>query len=147
MIAQIEADLEEVKHHLAHLTDYSIEWYKNLRGQIRKGKRTPHHPPWRPLRPDRLWPTMPSSTSIGRRLIGMASRRTSSSAIVPTLTISLPSGRMAPSAWCGSMRRVLLGRTSSTSVWNKKDDRTTYHLVYFDGDSGNATSSGSMSPP
>ena len=38
-IKQIEADIEKVKHDLAHLTDYAIAWFEMLRDKYGKGRR------------------------------------------------------------------------------------------------------------
>lgn len=38
LLAQIEADLEEVAHHLANLNDYTITWFDNLLTKYGKGK-------------------------------------------------------------------------------------------------------------
>ena len=38
-IKQIEVDIEEVKHHLAHLVDYTIKWYETLQSKYGKGRK------------------------------------------------------------------------------------------------------------
>ncbi|WP_221030515.1 DNA gyrase/topoisomerase IV subunit A [Actomonas aquatica] len=38
-IKQIEADIKEVKHHLAHLVDYAIAWFESLQEKYGKGRK------------------------------------------------------------------------------------------------------------
>ena len=37
-IANLEVEIDEVKNHLAHLTDYTVEWYRQLKKKFGKGR-------------------------------------------------------------------------------------------------------------
>ena len=37
-IAALEGDIDKVKHHLDHLTEYAIDWFKKLKDKYGKGR-------------------------------------------------------------------------------------------------------------
>ena len=37
-IAALEGDIDKVKHHLEHLTEYAIDWFKKLKDKYGKGR-------------------------------------------------------------------------------------------------------------
>lgn len=141
LIAQIEQDLAGVQHHLAHLTDYTIEWYRQLKAKYGKGR-------------ERKTLITSLETIEARQVVANNAK----------LYINRKDGFIGTGLKkdeficdCSDIDDIIVFRKDGVftvvrigdkvfvgkdilhaGVWSKKDDRTTYHLVYFDGDSGQA---------
>ncbi|MCB9312857.1 MAG: DNA gyrase/topoisomerase IV subunit A [Lewinellaceae bacterium] len=141
LIAQIEADLEEVKHHLAHLTDYSIEWYKNLKAKYGKGKERRTRITSLETIEARQVVANNAKLYVNRKegFIGMGLKKDEFVCDCSDIDDIIAFRKDGTFSVVRIDEKVFVGKdVIHVGVWNKKDDRTTYHLVYFDGDSGNA---------
>lgn len=139
LIAQIEKDLEQVRHDLAHLTDYTIDWYKRLREKYGKGH-------------ERRTRIASFETIEAREVVANNAK----------LYINRKDGFIGTGLKkdefvcdCSDIDDIITFRKNGTfsvnrigdkvfvgkdiihvAVWNKKDERTIYHMVYWDGKTG-----------
>lgn len=138
-IAQIEQELEQVKHDLAHLTDYTIAWYRNLREKYGKGRE----------RRTRIR----SFESIEAREVVANNARLYVNRKDGFIGTGLKKDEFVCD--CSDIDDIITFRKNGTfsvnrigekvfvgkdilhvGVWSKKDERTIYHLVYWDGKTG-----------
>ena len=139
LIAQVEADLAQVKHDLEHLTDYTIQWYKDLKAKYGKGRE----------RRTRIaaFETIEARDVVANNaklyanfkdgFIGTGLKKDEficdCSDIDDIITIR-KNGRFSVNR-IGD--KIFVGKDIiHIGVWNKKDERTIYHMVYWDGKTG-----------
>ncbi|MCO6486329.1 MAG: DNA gyrase/topoisomerase IV subunit A [Saprospiraceae bacterium] len=138
-IARTEAELEQVKHDLAHLTDYTIAWFKRLKEKYGKGK-------------ERRTRICSFETIEAREVVAVNAK----------LYVNRKDGFIGTGLKkdefvcdCSDIDDIITFRKNGTfsvnrigekvfvgkdilhvGVWSKKDDRTIYHMVYWDGKTG-----------
>lgn len=139
LIAQILSDMEEVRHHLAHLTEFTIQWYKNLRDKYGKGRERRTLIQSFVTIEAREVVANNAKLYVNRKdgFIGTGLRKDEfvieCSDIDDIITIR-KDGQFSVNR-IGD--KVFVGKDIlHVGVWNKKDDRTIYHMVYWDGKTG-----------
>jgi topoisomerase-4 subunit A len=139
LIADLEKQLEQVAHDLAHLTDYAIAYYQRLldkygKGRERKTKITTM---------ERVEAT--EVVAVNAKLyvnridgfIGYGLKKdefVSDCSDIDDVIVFRRDGKCVVSRIA---EKTFVGKDIiHVAVWKKGDDRTTYHLVYLDGKSG-----------
>ncbi len=139
LIAKIEAELEEVKHHLAHLTAYAIAYFENLLKKYGEGK-------------DRKTEIKTLETIKATRVVANNAK----------LYVNYKEGFVGTGLKkdefigpCSDIDDIIAFKKDGTfqvsrisdkvfmgkniihaAVWKKGDDRTTYNMLYVDAKSG-----------
>ncbi len=139
LIADLEKQLEQVAHDLAHLTDYAIAYYQRLldkygKGRERKTKITTM---------ERVEAT--EVVAVNAKLyvnradgfIGYGLKKdefVSDCSDIDDVIVFRRDGKCVVSRIA---EKTFVGKDIiHVAVWKKGDDRTTYHLIYLDGKSG-----------
>lgn len=139
LIRGIEEELEQVKYDLAHLVEYTIKWFEYLKNKYSKGK-------------ERRTEITEFDTISARRVVannaklyvdkkegffgtGMKKAEfVSECSDIDNIIVFRKDGKMGvyPVA-----DKVFAGKDIlHIAVWKKKDDRTTYNMLYLDGKTG-----------
>ncbi|MDG2426443.1 MAG: DNA gyrase/topoisomerase IV subunit A [Flavobacteriales bacterium] len=140
-IAALDTDIEEVTNHLAHLTDYTIEWYKQLKKKYGKGRGRKTE--------------LKAFEMIDSRKVAVANEKLYADLKEGFVGIGLARGEGQLIGECSSISDVIVFRNDGTmqvarvtgkaffgrdllhvAVWKKGDKRTTYNLIYRDGKPG-----------
>ncbi len=140
LIKSIEEEIEEVKNHLAHLIDYSINYYKQIKKKYRKGRERKTE--------IRNFDTISATQAAVANLklyinykegfAGTSLRKdefVTECSDIDDLIVFRQDGtlivtKVAPKVFVG--KNVL-----HIDVFKKNDDRTIYNLIYRDGGRGN----------
>lgn len=139
-IRELEKKIAEIKHHLAHLTEYAIDWFKNLKEKYGKGR-------------DRKTEIKSFETIVATRVAannvklyvnreeGFAGYGMRNDEFVCNCS---DLDDIIAFAGDGTMRvlkisdKAFIGKdVQYVGIYNKEDDRTVYHMVYRDGLKGN----------
>jgi topoisomerase-4 subunit A len=139
-IKDLEKKIGEVKHHLAHLTDYAIDYFKNLKEKYGKGR-------------ERKTEIKAFETIVATRVAannvklyvnreeGFAGYGMRSDEFVCNCS---DLDDIIAFAGDGTMRMMKVADKAFVGkdvlyigVFNKEDDRTVYHMIYRDGLKGN----------
>ena len=142
-IAALDVDIEEVKNHLAHLTDYAIEWYKQLKKKYGKGRERKT--------------VLKTFETIDTRKVAVLNQKLYADLKEGFVGIGLARGEGELIGECSDISDVIVVRKDGTmqvsrvtskaffgpdllhvAVWKKGDKRTTYNLIYRDGKSSTA---------
>ena len=138
-IAKLEADLEQVKHDLAHLTDYCIAWFERLRDTYGAGRE--RRTEIRSFEDIEVAEVAANNVKLyvnrSEGFVGMGLKKDE------------------PVAECSDLDDIIVFRKDGAmnihriddkkfvgknilyvGVWKKGDDRTTYHMIYADLKSG-----------
>lgn len=139
LILQIEADLAQVKHDLEHLTDYSIQWYKDLKAKYGKGRERRTRIAAFETIEAREVAANNAKLYINRKdgFIGTGLKKDEfvcdCSDIDDIITIR-KNGKFSVNR-IGD--KIFVGKDIiHIGLWSKKDERTIYHMVYWDGKTG-----------
>jgi topoisomerase IV subunit A len=138
-IAQTEQDLEQVRHDLAHLTDYSIAWYKNLRDKYGKGRE--RRTRIRSFESIEAREVVANNAKlyVNRKdgFIGTGLKKDEFVCDCSDIDDIITFRKNGTFSVNRIGEKVFVGKDiQHVAVWNKKDERTTYHMVYWDGKTG-----------
>lgn len=140
-LKNLESEIDQVKHHLAHLTDYTIAYFENLLSKYGKGK-------------ERRTRLMEFESILATQVVANNAR----------LYVNREEGFIG---WglkkdefvkeCSDIDDIIVFRSDAkcivsrisektfvgkdilhVDVWRKGDERTTYNLIYIDGETGKA---------
>lgn len=138
-ILEIEEELKEIKHHLAHLVEYAIAYFENLLAKYGKGKerRT------QITSFDSIKATMVVANNAKlyvnykEGFIGTGLKKDefiSDCSDIDEIIVFMKDGKFKVVKVAD---KVFVGKNIiHAAVWKKGDDRTTYNLLYTDGASG-----------
>ncbi len=137
-IANMEVEIEEVKNHLAHLTDYTIEWYRQLKKKYGKGRERKT--------------VLTTFGTIDSAKVAVANHKLYADYAEGFVGIGMPRGEGEYICDCSDIADVIVFRKDGTmqvskvspkaffgkdilhvGVWKRGDERTTYNLIYRDG--------------
>jgi topoisomerase-4 subunit A len=137
-IANLEVEIDEVKNHLEHLTDYTIEWYRQLKKKYGKGRerRT----------------TLRTFGNIDSAKVAVANHKLFADKKEGFVGIGMPRGEGEFICDCSDIADIIVFRKDGTmqvskvstkaffgkdilyvGIWKRGDERTTYNLIYRDG--------------
>lgn len=139
LIAQIEEEIIQVRHNLDNLTEYTIDWYKNILTKYGKGKERRTKIQSFDTIEAREVVANNARLYINRKdgFVGFGLKKDEficeCSDIDDIITIR-KNGKFSVNK-IGD--KVFVGKDIlHVGVWNKKDDRIIYHMVYWDGKTG-----------
>ncbi|MBP8942623.1 MAG: DNA gyrase/topoisomerase IV subunit A [Saprospiraceae bacterium] len=142
-IRETEKSLEQIRHDLHHLTEYTISWFEHLRKKYGEGK-------------DRKttiseFETIQANTVVANNtklyvdekegFIGWGLKKDTSTLVgecsdIDDIVAFRRDGKMKVSKMG---EKVFMGKDLRyANVWKKTDDRTVFNVIYVDGDSGKA---------
>lgn len=141
-LLKIEGDIETVKHHLEHLTDFAIDYFKNLKKKYAEGKERKTE--IRSL--ETIERAMVAASNVklyverAEGFIGYGLKRTEAEFVcdasdIDDIIIIRSDGVMVISKMND---KTFVGKDIiHVGIWKKDDDRTIYNMVYQDGPAGN----------
>ena len=137
-IANMEAEIEEVENHLAHLTDYTIEWFRQLKKKFGKGRERKT--------------ILKTFGTIDSAKVAVANHKLYADYAEGFVGIGMPRGEGEYICDCSDIADVIVFRKDGTmqvskvspkaffgkdilhvGVWKRGDERTTYNMIYRDG--------------
>ena len=140
-IASLETDIERVKGHLNTLTEYAIEWFKNLKAKYGKGRERKTE--------------LRTFAAIDRSKVAVANAKLYWNAEEGFVGTGLKRGEGELIGTCSDIDNIIVFRKDGTmqvskvsskaffgkglihvAVWKKGDKRTTYNAIYLDGATG-----------
>ncbi|MEY4902339.1 MAG: hypothetical protein RLZZ292_154, partial [Bacteroidota bacterium] len=139
LLANLEKELLQVKHHLAHLTDYTIAYFQNLLKKYGKGKER--------ITEIATFDTIQASRVVANNaklyanriegFVGMGLKKdefVSDCSDIDDIIVFRKDGKFQVSK---VSEKTFFGKDIiHVAVWNKADERTTYNMVYLDGKDG-----------
>lgn len=139
VIEALEGDIEQVKHHLANLVDYAIDWYKNIKKKYGKGRDRKTE--------IRIFEDIVASkvamanvklyANLEEGFIGTSLRKDTFIADcsdIDDIIVFLKNGQMMVTK---VGQKTYVGKDILyVAVWKKGDKRTTYNMIYRDGKKG-----------
>ncbi len=140
-IAKLEEALEEVKHHLANLTEYTIAFYENLLDKFGKGKeRRTEITSFDNIKPTQVVVNNAKLyANFKEGFIGFGMKKDEyicDCSDIDDIIVFRKDGKFQVSRIAD---KVFVGKDIiHVAVWKKGDDRTTYNMVYLDGKTGRA---------
>lgn len=139
LIAQIEKDLSEVRHNLAHLTDYTIQYFQRLLDKYGKG----HERRTEITTFDTIEATKVIANNaklyVDRKegFIGWGLRKDEFVRDCSEIDDVIAFRRDGKFVVSRISEKVFMGKNIiHVDVWKRGDERTTYHLIYLDGATG-----------
>lgn len=137
----IEAELKQVQHHLDNLTDYAITYYENILEKFGKGKERKT----RLLQFESIQATQVvannSKLYVNREdgFIGYGLKKDEyikECSDIDDIIVFRKDGKMLVSRIA---EKTFVGKDIEfVDVWKKADERTTYNIIYLDGETGRA---------
>ncbi len=139
LIAKLEEDLKQVKHHLANLTEYAIDYYQRIldkygKGRERRTKITGF---------EKVEVTIVAANNaklyVDRKegFIGSGLKKdefVADCSDIDDIIVFLSDGTMKVVRLAD---KVFIGKgIEHVDVWRKGDERTTYNMLYLNGDNG-----------
>lgn len=140
-IAGLEGDMEQVKHHLANLTEYAIDWFKMLKKKFGAGRERKTE--------------LRTFDTIDRSKAAVKNAKLYINAEEGFVGTGLKRGEGEYVCDCSDIDDIIVFRRDGvmqvrkvsakaffgkdiihTAVWKRGDARTTYNLIYIDGASG-----------
>jgi topoisomerase IV subunit A len=140
-IASLEGDIDRVKHHLDHLTEYAIDWFKNLKEKYAKGRERQTE--------------LRTFDNIDRSKVAVANAKLYWNPEEGFVGTGLKRGEGELLGDCSDIDDIVVFRRDGVmqvskvsakaffgkdllyaAVWKKGDKRTTYNVVYLDGATG-----------
>jgi len=137
-IANLEVEIEEVKNHLAHLTDYTVQWYRQLKKKFGKGRERRTE--------------LNTFGTIDSAKVAVANHKLYADLKEGFVGIGMPRGEGEYICDCSDIADIIVFRKDGTmqvsrvtskaffgkdilhvGVWKRGDQRTTYNLIYRDG--------------
>lgn len=138
-IAKLEAEMEEIRHHLAHLIDYAIEYFKDIKKRFGVGKERKTEM--------KVFDTIAATKVIiaNRKLyvdteegfIGWGLKKTEAvndCSEIDDIIIFFNTGKFIVTKI--SEKKFVGKGIVHADVWKKGDKRTIYHVMYQDGVGG-----------
>lgn len=139
VIEALEGDIEQVKHHLANLVDYAIDWYKNIKKKYGKGRDRKTE--------IRIFEDIVASkvamanvklyANLEEGFIGTSLKKDTFIADcsdIDDIIVFLKNGQMMVTK---VDQKTYVGKDILyVAVWKKGDKRTTYNMIYRDGKKG-----------
>ncbi|MEZ4721200.1 MAG: DNA gyrase/topoisomerase IV subunit A [Flavobacteriales bacterium] len=141
-LSKLEEDIAQVKHHLDHLTDYAIEYFKNLKKKYAEGRERKTE--IRSL--ETIERTMVAASNVklyvdrAEGFIGHGLKRTEAEFVcdasdIDDIIIIRSDGIMMVTKMAD---KTFVGKDIiHVDIWKKDDERTTYNMIYQDGPAGN----------
>ncbi len=141
LIAKLEQELEQVKHDLAHIVEYTIAYYQRLLEKYSKGRE--RRTQITTLDTIRATEVVANNAKlyVNRKegFIGTSLKKdefVADCSDIDNIIVFRRDGKMQVSRIAD---KVFMGKDIiHVGVWKKGDDRTTYNMVYLDGGSGRA---------
>lgn len=139
LIKQIETDLDEVAHHLAHLTDFAVNYFENLLKKYSKGKeRKTEIRNFGTISKEKVVlanEKLYANLKDGFIGIGSSIKKEgefiSECSDIDDIIVFRKDGKMLVTR---VQDKSFVGKNIiHVAVWRKGDDRTTYHLIYQNG--------------
>ncbi|PCJ82203.1 MAG: DNA topoisomerase IV [Bacteroidetes bacterium] len=140
-ITGLEEKMDQVKHHLENLTEYSVNWFKSLKKKYGEGRERKTE--------------IRTFDTIDRTKVAVANAKLYVQAEEGFVGTGLKRGEGEFICDCSDIDDVIVFRKDGTmqvskvtskaffgkdiihvAVWKKGDIRTTYNVIYFDGASG-----------
>ncbi|MBL6645509.1 MAG: DNA gyrase/topoisomerase IV subunit A [Flavobacteriales bacterium] len=137
-IANLEVEMDEVKNHLEHLTDYTVEWYRQLKKKYGKGRERKT--------------VLRTFGNIDSAKVAVANHKLYADKDEGFVGIGMPRGEGEYICDCSDIADIIVFRKDGTmqvskvspkaffgkdilqvGVWKRGDERTTYNLLYRDG--------------
>ena len=138
-IAKLEEELKQVKHDLAHLTEYAIAYFENLLEKYSKGKeRKTEITTFDSIRATQVVANN-SKLYVNRKegFMGFGLKKdefVSDCSDIDDIIVFRKDGKLVVSRISD---KVFVGKNIiHIAVWKKGDERTTYNMAYVDGQSG-----------
>ena len=131
-------EIDEVKNHLAHLTDYTVEWYRQLKKKFGKGRERKT--------------VLKTFGTIDSAKVAVANHKLYADLKEGFVGINMPRGEGEYICDCSDIADIIVFRKDGTmqvskvtskaffgkdilhvGIWKRGDERTTYNLIYRDG--------------
>ena len=141
LIEGLEGDIDQVKHHLDHLTDYAIEWFRMLKKKYGAGRERKTE--------------LRSFESISRSAVAVANVKLYAQKEEGFVGYGLKRGEGELVGECSDIDDIIVIRKDGimqvskvsqkaffgkdiihVAVWKRGDERTVYNCIYFDGATG-----------
>ena len=141
LIEGLEADIEQVKYHLANLTDYAVDWFKMLKKKYGKGRERKTE--------------LRSFESITRADVAVANAKLFVQMQEGFVGIGMKRGEGELLCECSDIDDIIVIRKDGVmkiskvsqkaffgkdllhvGIWKRGDDRTVYNCIYLDGATG-----------
>ena len=140
-IAKLQEELAEVLHHLAHLTAYAIAYYERLLEKY--GKDWPRKTKISTFETIRATAVVANNAKLYANFkegfIGTGLKKDEFISDCSDIDDVIAIRRDGKFSVCRISDKVFIGKDLiHVDVWKKGDDRTTYNIVYLDGQSGKA---------
>ncbi len=139
-IRQLKEDIEQVKHHLAHLTEYAIDYFQNLIDKFGKGReRKTELTDFDEIKVKQVVvANQKLYVNKAEGFVGYGMKKdeyVSDCSDIDDIIVFRKDGKFMVSK-VGDKK--FMGKDIlHVAVWRKGDERTTYHLVYTDGRAAN----------
>lgn len=141
-ITKLEEEIAQVKYHLENLTDYAIEWYKNLKKKYAEGRERKTE-----IRSfETIERTMVAANNVklyvdreegfvGHGLKRADAEFVSDASDIDDIIVIRRDGKLVVTRIAD---KTFVGKDIlHVAIWQKDDPRTTYNLIYQDGAVGN----------
>jgi len=140
-IAQIQEDLKQVKHDLAHLTEFAVAYFENLLAKYGKGReRRTEITSFETIKAQKVV-AINSKLYVNRKegFIGSGLKKDEFIADCSDIADVIAFMRDGTFMVTRMADKTFMGKNIlHVAVWKKGDDRTTYNMVYIDGKTGKA---------
>lgn len=141
LMAELLAELEQVKHHLAHLTEYAIAYFENLLTKYGKGReRRTEITNFESIEVKEVVANN-AKLYVDRKegFIGMGMKKDEFVCDCSDIADIIAFTKDGKFKVVRIADKVFVGKDIiHTDVWLKSDERTTYNMIYLDGASGKA---------
>ena len=141
LIQQIEADLSEVKHHLAHLTEFAIAYFEDLLQKYGKGReRRTEITSFEKVEIQQVVANN-ARLYVDRKegFIGMGMKKDEFVADCSDIADVIAFTKEGKFMVTRIADKTFVGKNIiHVDVWKKGDERTTYNAIYVDGKTGRA---------
>lgn len=138
LIQKLETELEEVKHHLAHLTEYAINYFQELLKKYGKGReRKTEITTFEKVEAAQVAASNAKLyVNYKEGFIGSGLKKDEFVCECSDIDDIIVFRRDGKFLVTRIQEKVFVGKDIiHVDVWRKGDDRTTYNLIYVDGDS------------
>lgn len=138
-IEALEGDIEKVKHHLAHLVDYAIDWYKGIKKKYGAGKeRKTEIRVFEDIVATKVaMANVKLYANLEEGFIGTSLKKDTficDCSDIDDIIVFLKNGQFMVTK---VDQKTYIGKNIlHVAVWKKGDKRTTYNMIYRDGKKG-----------
>jgi topoisomerase-4 subunit A len=141
LIEGLEADIEQVKYHLANLTEYAVDWFKMLKKKYGKGRerKTELRSFESITRADVAVANVKLYVQMQEGFVGTGMKRGEGEFLcdcsdIDDIIVIRKDGVMQISK---VSQKAFFGKDLlHVGIWKRGDDRTVYNCIYFDGATG-----------